>query len=134
MQYDGHKKFNRGVHTNSANFKADNVGISSTGVLKAFLPRSAKDPLDVYTYIGLLGKTDLDGKPEKEDLLGRRMTYQLSHDFDNVGHISTPDKIGHTSTCLQIIDAKKRFRGWVMSEHTQDDSELTISAFTFLKK
>lgn len=69
-------------------------------------------------------------------LTSGRVCYQVSHDFNNNGHIA--DDVGHTYSGLQVIDQVGNFRGFVFSDSSVNGAPLvvgrnhTISALYYL--
>lgn len=65
-----------------------------------------------------------------------RVCYQVSHDFNNNGHIA--DDMGHTYSGLQVIDQVGQFRGFVFADSSVNGAPVvtgdnhTISALYYL--
>lgn len=139
LQYDGQTRTNPGVKFASFALQPPYFYPSDTGVLKLFTTPDPKeaDQHNFFAYLGLLGDLWLDGQRRDKDRLARRMVYHFSHDYGDgtspYGHIQTVG-VGHSGTALQIIDAKKKYRGFVMAENTRHYPERTLSAYYFLKQ
>jgi hypothetical protein len=64
--------------------------------------------------------------------IGRRVAYEISHDFKDNHHIE--DDVGHTYAGLQMIDLEGGLRGFVFADCSRGDRRWgdTISALYYL--
>lgn len=97
--------------------------VTSTGVLRYV---AADGPLFVFSYFSRTRRL--------EGILGRRVVYQTSHDFDGDGHID--DDLGHTYSGLEVVASDGQLRGFVFMDASPSfdgcDENDTISSIWYL--